>query len=141
MAVVATDGAERGWRGLLAGAVIVSGSLASGALLAGSTMASLWSLAGFMLIQSAYWLVADVPRPEPVTGTGGWRSGPRGAAALCLAGLVLAAALPLALIWAFPFKHGLAAGVVALHLIGMVVLRWHNFVSADHKVGLAAKWG
>jgi sulfite dehydrogenase (quinone) subunit SoeC len=111
---------------------VVSG-LAGGALLAGASVPAIWSLAALALIEPAHWLVSDRRGHAPVARHDAW---PRETTVLRVLGLACAALLPLALLLAFPFKHGLAALVVALHLVGMVVLRWLLFAPAGHPVGL-----
>jgi DMSO reductase anchor subunit len=150
------------WNTPLVPAVFVAAALAGGGLLVGSSLAAIWSLAALAILQPVYWLATD-GRGQPstlatATGLGALgrlrqveppHTGPnyvtremtvrvarRHALFLRLAGLILAALLPLALLLAFPFKHELAALVVLMHVIGMIVLRWLFFAEAEHVVGL-----
>jgi sulfite dehydrogenase (quinone) subunit SoeC len=111
-------------------ALFVASGLAGGALLAGASGPAKWSLAALALLEPVHWFASGRAPAAPREARA------RKALALRLAGLACAALLPLALLLAFPFKHGLAALVVALHLVGMVVLRWLLFAPAGHSVGL-----
>lgn len=132
--IYASQPAAPRWNTPLTPALFVAAALAGGALLAGSTLAAIWSLAALALLQTAYWLA---------TGREGAGTGrrPGHGHVLALLGLTCAALLPLALLVALPFKHGLAALIVALHLSGMVALRWLFFADAGHAVGLPPEKG
>jgi sulfite dehydrogenase (quinone) subunit SoeC len=138
-ALAATAGLCAGIDGRPAGpapltlALFVASGLAGGALLAGASVPSIWSLAALALIEPAHWLVADRQRHAPAALHD---ARPKETAVLRVLGLGCAALLPLALLLAFPFKHGLAALVVTLHLAGMVALRWLLFAPPGHPVGL-----
>jgi sulfite dehydrogenase (quinone) subunit SoeC len=114
-------------------ALFVASGLAGGALLAGASVPSIWSLAALALVEPAHWLVADGRGHAPAARRD---ARPKETAVLRVLGLGCAALLPLALLLAFPFKHGLAALVVTLHLAGMVALRWLLFAPPGHPVGL-----
>jgi DMSO reductase anchor subunit len=150
------------WHTPLTPALFLAAALAGGALLAGATIPAIWSLAALAVLLPLYWLVTDrTGQPSTLataTGLGSlgrlrpfepphtgpnyltremvFRVGRRHALVLRVAGLVLGVLLPLALLLLFPFKHGLAAFVVASHLIGMITIRWLFFAQAEHAVGL-----
>jgi sulfite dehydrogenase (quinone) subunit SoeC len=127
------------WNAPLAAALFLAAALAGGALLAGSSVPAIWSLAALALLQPAFWLATDrrgAGTPPTVV-----RIGRRRALALRLLGLTCAALLPLALLLAYHFKHGLAALIVAVHITGMVALRWLFYADAAHEVGLRAEMG
>jgi hypothetical protein len=80
---------------------------AGGALLAGATVPALWSLGALALVEAAIRLRDPAAARAPVP---------------LAIGLALAALLPLGLLLAFPFKHGLAGLVVLSHVAGAAIL-------------------
>jgi hypothetical protein len=118
------SGREAGAVGPLAAALALAGGLAGGALLVGRADPAAWSLAALALLHPASWALAarrEGAGPFVLHG---------------LAGLVLAALVPLAIVLLVPLKHAAGAAVVLCHVCGMVILRWHLLATRHPVVGL-----
>lgn len=152
------------WRSPLVPASFVLAALGGGALLAGLPVVAAGGLAVLGGVQIGLWWQGDRGRRRPrstlasATGLGAmgrlrlfepphtgsnyllremvFTIGRRHAGRLRAAGLGLAVLLPVALVLALPAEPLAAGMAAAVHLAGMLVLRWLFFAEAEHVVGL-----
>lgn len=151
------------WHSPLTPILLVSLSLAGGALLAGQSSLAIGLLALAGLIQLLTWRIGDTALTRsgttlasatglgtpgtvrqfepPHTGTNYLLRefvhvvGRKHSARLRVISLVLMSVLPIILLL-LPFSHMLAALAVLSHLVGTTVSRWLFFAEAEHVVGL-----
>ncbi|MEP3332657.1 DmsC/YnfH family molybdoenzyme membrane anchor subunit [Sedimentitalea sp.] len=151
------------WHSPLTPALLLSLSIAGGALLTGQSSASIGLLALSGAIQIATWIVGDKALAgsgstlATATGLGGTGTlsafepphtgtnyllkefvyvvGRKHSLQLRVISLVLMILLPIILLL-LPFNHMFAALAVLSHLLGAIVSRWLFFAEAEHVVGI-----
>lgn len=151
------------WHSSLTPALLLSLSIAGGALLTGQSSASIGLLTLAGVIQIATWIVGDKALAgsgstlATATGLGGTGTlsafepphtgtnyllkefvyvvGRKHSLQLRVISLVLMILLPIILLL-LPFNHIFAALAVLSHLLGAIVSRWLFFAEAEHVVGI-----
>lgn len=151
------------WKTFLTPALLMSISIAGGALLAGQITQAQVLLPIAAIIQMIWWTRGDLAlmqgktNMETATGLGSigsvrafepphtgtnyllremvYQVGRKHAIKLRVIAFVFGFALPMLLIL-MPFSHTLAAVAVISHLVGIATSRWLFFAEADHVVGL-----
>ncbi|MEO1550456.1 MAG: DmsC/YnfH family molybdoenzyme membrane anchor subunit [Pseudomonadota bacterium] len=151
------------WHSPLTPGLFLAFSLAGGALLAGEITPALWAFAVLAALQAAAWRKGDLAFAQsgttmntatgltkgevrlleaPHTGPNYlmkemvFQIGRKHTRILRIAGLTLAAVLPLVAILLFEVKHTLAGLLVLSHVAGLFITRWLFFAEAEHVVGL-----